>query len=142
MAGKSYLKFTGVLMALIGVAGIVITGVLDLVLGWGISIDHAGIGGTMVMIIGIAYLVWAAFNLVAGLYGIKYSNDASKAKTCSMFGLISIVIALAVSAWHLCTLIATTPTAPAIISASTGLIVSIIIPVFYLYGALLNTKNN
>ncbi len=135
MKGKNYLKVTGILMVIVGILGVVVYGLLDLILGYAIIIDKEteGIG---VIVIGILYFAWSVLYIISGVYGFRNCENAEKAKTCYILGTISMVCIVFITMLQCIG----QADAASIAKQSVMTFITALIPSFYMYGAMLNSK--
>lgn len=131
--GKSYLKITGVLMIIFGVISAIIYLIGSVGGGLLIAGDKAKDVGTMALLVMIIGLIWAVFEVVAGVMGVKNCENPQKADACLKMGIILIIFA-AVS--NVAQMVQEGFTAGGIGS----LIVGLLLPVLYCYGAKLNKE--
>ncbi|HIT84808.1 MAG TPA: hypothetical protein IAA60_02755 [Candidatus Ornithomonoglobus intestinigallinarum] len=134
MKGKNYLKVTGIIMTIIGIAGVIIYGLLDLILGSAVIFDKQT-EGTAVMLIGVLYLAWSVLYLVSGIYGVKNCENAEKAKTCHILGTLSMIVIVFVTMLQ-----SVGMDASGIAKQAVSTFITALIPSFYIYGAMLNAK--
>lgn len=134
MKGQKYLKVTGILMVIFGIIGIIVYGLLDLILSSAVILDKET-EGLSVVLIGILYLAWSILYLVSGIYGIKHCNDGSKAKTCYMLGTLSMIVIVFITMIQ-----CIGQPGAAIARQSVMTFITALIPSFYMYGAMLNSK--
>ncbi len=136
MKGKKYLKVTGILLSIGGILGIIVYGLLDLILGMGFMFDMTA-GGIEVIALGAFYLALSVFQLIVGVYGVKYCDNAEKAKFCHTLGLIMIELTVVVfMIYHVWM-----PSEEPLINAVFSTFLSALVPAFYTYGAMLNLQN-
>ena len=90
MKGSSLLKVTGILM-IIGGAVSVIMGLIA-VLGSAAFSALVGSLGTVLVIASVVMLAAGAFELVAGIAGVKNCKDPAKAHKCVTYGIIVVVL--------------------------------------------------
>ena len=131
MKGHKFLKGTGILM-IIASAFQIIAGVLV----GGLGALAAGIGAAS----GLTFSYWAALiltlvagicQLIAGIKGVKHSKSSVGSKGCIGWGIVVAVFAILAIVMNL-----VNGGSFDILSVITGLVV----PVLYIYGAVLNTK--
>lgn len=146
--GRKFLKVVGIILIVFG--GISLLMALFSVMGASAIISMGMPAGIMWASI-VFSVVASGIQLFAGICGVRYCEVTEKAKTCLILGVIMVVIQVVsavigyiqtVQTAHLATLtsgvVSSTTT---VMSTVFGLIIGLILPVLYLYGAILNTKS-
>lgn len=139
LKGKKYLKIVGILMIVFGALGAVVYAMgmfaggvlLAASTGEGSSIGEA-VSGIMMVVLGVG-LVWSIAELVVGIYGIKNCDKQENAKTCFTLGIVLLVFSLVYSFGGMMVQGFT-------VSGICGLIIGLILPGLYCYGAKLNQE--
>lgn len=126
--GRNYLRVTGFLEILVGVVSIIL-------IQWILKQDSIDLNIYNLDIIKDALWVliliygFAGLKIITGIFGILYANNLKRYKTCYILGLLVIII----QTLSICTI---TFNVSSIISY--GIIM--IIPVYYLFGAIKNKQ--
>lgn len=148
-SGRKYLKVVGIIMIVFSSIGLL--GSLISVIGVQRMITM-GAGAVITWMSVILSVFGAAFQLFAGIFGVKNSAKTEKAKACMVIGIVLIVVQVlssiigyfytldTVAITALSTGITISNTA-SIISAAVGLVIGLILPILYVYGAVLNGKD-
>lgn len=97
--GKTLLKVSGILYIILAAVRIVIG--LVTVLGGGVLAAAGGMSsevgalgmaaGGMVLLVGLGLILSSVYNLVVGIFGVKYAAVPAKANVCFVLGIISVV---------------------------------------------------
>ena len=90
LKGATMLKVTGILMIIGGSASIIAAIVLLL----GVAALVALGGSALLYLAAIVWLVAAVMELVAGIVGVKNNNNAEKANSCMVWGIIVAVLSV------------------------------------------------
>ena len=129
--GKGLLKVTGILM-IIGGGLAVLLGLLGMAGGAILATQSVALGG-VTMLASIVAIVGGAFELIAGIFGVKNCDKPEKAQSCFVFGVILVAFAV-LSA--IMSLMSGQLSGTSIFS----LILGFVLPVLYLMGALKNKE--
>ena len=135
MQGKNFLKITGIIMIVGGgltiladlFAGLICTACVAAATESGGAVALAIVGS----IIGCA---GGILELIAGIMGVKYCDDPTKANLCMVLGIIVAVLALI-------SVIMSISGSSSVLSIIISIICSIAVPVLYVIGAVLNKKS-
>ena len=139
--GRVFLKVCGILMIIGGAITIIVSGILGLV-GYaaGNAIASAGdqsageVVGVLVLVGAIISLISGILELIAGIVGVKNANKPEKATTCLVWGIIVLVLNII---GMILTFVGDSSGAGTII---VSIITSLVVPVLYIVGAVLNKK--
>ncbi|MEG0508700.1 MAG: hypothetical protein RR579_05110, partial [Eubacterium sp.] len=137
LKGKKYLKITGILMIVFGAISTIIFAIGfisgGILLAGSVATNSTGavVGSGMIIFIFIITLAWAILELVAGIIGFKNCDNVEKAGTCFKLGVILII----------CTVIYAIGNIwldGFSISIIMSMLVGLVLPVLFCYGAKLN----
>lgn len=97
--GKTLLKVSGILYIILAAIRIVVG--LVTVLGGGLIAAAGGMSsevgalgmaaGGAVLLVGLGLILSSVYNLVVGIFGVKYAAVPAKANVCFVLGIISVV---------------------------------------------------
>lgn len=93
-----------------------------------------GAMGGLFIVSFVVSIIIVAFEIISGIYGVRFANDLSKANTIFRFGLVLLIIAIV------------NIILGAILSSSTGeaidwtSFVSLVLPILYFIGGNMNRK--
>ena len=148
--GRKVLKVVGIIMIVIAAIGLISS--LISLLGASALISM-GVGATITWVSIVVSLIFSGIELAAGIFGVKNCNVPEKAQTCLIFGVVLIVLqVIGTAIGYVYSLDVTAVTAAAygtelvsstttIMSTVIGLIIGLVLPVLYIYGASLNKKS-
>lgn len=133
MKGQKFLKVTGILMIIGG--AIAIVGGIIAILGVSALAYLAGdAGGTgLLYTAAILCTVSGAAELIAGIMGVKHSKNPAAAKKCIVWGVIVAVLSIA---GNILTVVGGGG------FQITSLILGLALPILYIIGAYMNSKEN
>ncbi len=133
LKGKMYLKVIGILFIIGAVFSII--GAFALFAG-GTALKVSGVDGadTIAFITGIILLAEGVLRMAAGVMGVKHCNDSEKAGTLFKLGIAVIVFAVAANILDF--VIAGQVKGTEIVSC----LISLILPILFVYGAKLNQE--
>ncbi len=124
--GSQVLKVSGILMIIGGALGLLL-GLIGLVSAIAaVSIDM-GLGGFILILSAIA-LLGSALQLIAGILGVKNWNNPAKAQTCFIMGIVLIAL-------NIISNVSTIATSGFSATMVSGIVLGLLLPVLYLYGA-------
>ena len=97
--GKTMLKVTGILYIIMAAIRIVVGlltalggGLLAAAGGMSTQVGAAGLAaGGLVLVVGFVLILSSVFNLIVGIFGVKYAALPAKANVCFVLGIISVV---------------------------------------------------
>lgn len=93
MKGRKFLKVTGILM-IIGAAFGIIGGIIAMI-GVGALAAVLETSAVGLMLASVLVLASAAFQLIAGIMGVKNCDKPEKAQTCLVMGIIVAILSVA-----------------------------------------------
>ena len=137
MEGKKYLKFSGIILVIFGIAQPLLACLAFA--GGGIAALGVNAGGdsslvaagTTAVLGGVILVVTAAFNLIFGIMAVKNCDNARKANALRVMGVVLLVLAVA-------SLIIYISGGLAVV---VGCIVDLIISIIYFWGAQKNVQS-
>jgi len=101
LEGKKYLKFSGIILVIFGIAQLLLAffafaggGIAALGVNAGGGSNLAA-SGTTAGLGGVILVVTAAFNLIFGIMAVKNCDNAGKAKALRVMGVVLLVLAAA-----------------------------------------------
>lgn len=101
MEGKKYLKFSGIILVIFGIAQLLLAffafaggGIAALGVNAGGGSNLAA-SGTAAVLGGVILVVTAVFNLIFGIMAVKNCDKAGKAKALRVMGVVLLVLAAA-----------------------------------------------
>lgn len=137
MEGKKYLKFSGIILVILGIAQLLLAcfafagggiAALGVNAGGDSSLVYAG---TTAVLGGVILVVTAVFNLIFGIMAVKNCDNAGKANALRVMGVVLIVLSIA-------SLIIYINGGLAVV---VGCIVDLIISIIYFWGAQKNVQS-
>ena len=93
MKGKSFLKVTGILMIISAAFGII--GGIVAAIGAGALAAVLETSAVGLVFASVLILVSAIFQLIAGIMGVKHCDNAEKAQSCLIMGVLVAVLSVA-----------------------------------------------
>lgn len=135
--GQGFLKVTGILMIIFGAIGLIFS-ILALVgsafVGSALNeVDESQLG-TFLIIASVIAIIDSAIEFIAGILGVKNCKNTGAWKTCLIWGIFVLVLAII---GLIFTFVGGQDSAVTII---VSIICSIAIPVLFIIGAVLNKK--
>lgn len=127
--GKTMLLVASILLLIGGVIAL-ITSLVGILAGSYIAstgVNGAGALATLFLVYFITSLVMALFQMVASIFGIVNHKKTEKAQACLVMGIILVALAVLNMILAFC-----------INSFSFGLVLSLILPLLYVGGAIMN----
>ncbi len=98
--GRKLLKVCGIIFIIEGIMGILCYGILTLALGAGLMINYVN-GGFKVTALAALYTIAAIVALIAGIMGVKHSDDAAAAGKCFAWGVLNLALTFVAGVWSL-----------------------------------------
>ncbi len=98
--GRKLLKVSGIIFVIEGILGILSYGILTLVLSVGLVINYVD-GGFKATGVAVLYTAAAIVALIAGIMGVKHSDDKAAAGKCLVWGVINLIMTFAAGVWSL-----------------------------------------
>lgn len=138
--GKKYLNVVGAIMVIIGVVGSVlyIMGFMGSgLLFAGSVIEGAALSevrSTVLLVIFGFGLVWSILELVTGVIGMKSGGDPEKSGLCFKLGLVLAAFAVVSTVGQMCI-------QGISVMGVSSLLIGLILPCLFCYGAKLNKKS-
>lgn len=137
MEGKKFLKFSGIILVIFGIAQLLLAcfafaggGIAALGINAGGDSSMAAAGTTAVLG-GVILVVTAVFNLIFGIMAVKNCDNAGKAKALRVMGVVLLVLAVASLIIYI----------SGGLAAVVGCIVDLIISIIYFWGAQKNVQS-
>lgn len=137
MEGKKYLKFTGIILVILGIAQLLLAcfafagggiAALGVNAGGDSSLVYAG---TTAVLGGVILVVTAVFNLIFGIMAVKNCDNTGKAKALRVMGVVLIILSIASLIIYI----------NGGLTAVIGCILNLIISIIYFWGAQKNVQS-
>lgn len=137
MEGKKYLKFSGIILVILGIAQLLLAcfafagggiAALGVNAGGDSSLVYAG---TTAVLGGVILVVTAVFNLIFGIMAVKNCDNAGKANALRVMGVVLIVLSIASLIIYI----------NGGLTAVIGCILNLIISIIYFWGAQKNVQS-
>lgn len=137
MEGKKYLKFSGIILVIFGIAQLLLAclafagggiAALGVNAGGDSSLVYAG---TTAVLGGVILVVTAVFNLIFGIMAVKNCDNAGKANALRVMGVVLIVLSIASLIIYI----------NGGLTAVIGCILNLIISIIYFWGAQKNVQS-
>lgn len=136
MPGKGFIKVTSVLFIIGAIISVIVYTIAGLFLGYATVKTGEGMGWIFVVVC-LFYTLLAVLQLIASAKGIKGCNDKNAAPDLKRWGYILIVVALISG---IVNLVQTTLSGKSIAIGALSVLIGLLLPILYVYGATLNEK--
>ena len=137
MPGKNYIKVTSILMLISAIIAVIVYPIAGLLLGYATVDTHENMGW-LIVVICILYTIASVLQLIASVKGIKGCNIKEAADDLRKWGMVVLIIAVIVGVLNC---ISTIMQSGNIVTGIVSILVSMILPVLYIYGTTLNKRS-
>ncbi len=137
MPGKNFIRIPSILMVVGGAVSIVVYLVFGVFLTYGTLKEGESLGW-LVVALAAAYTIFALMQFIAAAKGIKGCDRKEAAKDLKKWGTILLIVSIIAGAVNC---YASILQGGSVISGVVSAILSLVLPVLYLYGVSLNQKS-
>lgn len=136
MPGKNFIKVTSILFVIGAIISIIVYPIAGLMLTYA-TVDTGEDMGWIFVAVCLFYTLLAILQMIASVKGIKGCNDKNSASNLKKWGYILIVIALISG---ILSFVQSTLSGQSIVMSAVGILLGLLLPGLYIYGASLNEK--
>lgn len=136
MPGKNFIRIPSIFMAIGGVISVVVYLIFGLFISYA-AIDTQENMGWLIVVVALVYTIFALLQFIAAAKGIKNCNRREAAGDLKKWGMILIIVSLIAGAVNL---ISSTLQGESVVSGLVSVILGMVFPILYIYGASLNEK--
>lgn len=137
MPGKNFIRIPSILMAIGGAVSIVVYLVFGVFMTYGILKEGESLGW-IVVALAVVYTIFALLQFIAAAKGIRGCDRKEAAEDLKKWGTILLVVSVIAGVVNCYGSILQ---GVSVISGIVSAILSLVLPVLYLYGASLNQKS-
>ena len=136
MPGKNYIKVSSILLIIASIGAVILYPIAGLLLQYA-TIKTGLEMGEVFIVICVLYTVAAVLQLIAGVKGVKGCNDKSAASSLKTWGKVILVVAVLAGVVNI---IRDALTMASMWESVAGVLLGLVLPALYIYGASLNEK--
>lgn len=136
MPGKGYLKVTSILFIIGAIISLIIYPITGLLLSYA-TVDTGEKAGWLFVAMCLFYTILAILQLIASVKGIKGCNSRKAAPDLKKWGYVLIVISLVCG---IINFVQSILNSQSVISGILSIIIGLVLPGLYIYGASLNEQ--
>lgn len=137
MPGKNFIRIPSILMAIGGAVSIVVYLIFGVFMTYGTLKEGESLGW-LVVALAVVYTIFALLQFIAAAKGIRGCDRKEAAEDLKKWGTILLVVSVIAGAVNCYGSILQ---GVSVISGIVSAILSLVLPVLYLYGASLNQKS-
>ena len=136
MPGKNFIKVPSIFLVIGGIISIVVYLILGLIIGYG-TVDTAENMGWLIVAIAFVYTIFALLQFIAAVKGIRGCDKKEAAGDLKRWGVILVIVSLVAGIMNF---ISSVLQGGSVVSGLVSVIIGMVFPALYLYGASLNEK--